>query len=150
MTGQAADSVTFHVPGPPVPKGRPRVGTNGKRPVVYTDQRTRDWEQLVALHCRSQAARKGVPVPIRGPVAVVLVFHLERKGNLSEYPDGDKSDIDNLAKAVLDGVQTSGVIGNDRQVVDLHACERWADSVGAGVTVTILRPDTWPRIWAIT
>lgn len=89
------------IPGPPVPKGRPRSTRAGG---VYTPQRTRDYEESVAWACRQARVAHGA-----GAVAVRIRF-MARRG---------RGDIDNLAKSVLDGLVMGGAIDDDRQVVRL-------------------------------
>lgn len=101
------------VPGHPVPKGRPRLGRGGH---VYTPEATRAWEELVATYWRLQAG----DTTFDGKVAVTLTFR---------FHGGTKGDIDNLQKAILDGL--NGVAWrDDRQVwqltahiMDGHECE---------------------------
>lgn len=88
----------FTVPGPPIPKARPRQGKNG---IFYTPKRSRDAEALVA----ERAALCGYTY--EGPVKVEIDFY------------GGRGDIDNLAKTVLDGMQKAGVFSNDSQVQQL-------------------------------
>ena len=94
---EAAESISFSVLGPPVPKGRPRFC----RGVAVTPARTRKYESLVRKvaewHCGHW--RKD------GLYRVTLVF----------TGASPSADLDNLAKAALDGME--GVaFDNDRQV----------------------------------
>ncbi len=112
--------LSFTIPGVPVPKGRPRFA--GKH--AYTPPRSRDWERHVwACAARELGARSW---PRASRVRARLVF----------YGASPTSDTDNLAKAILDGLQ--GVLyENDRHVVELH-CERHeADERGPRAVVTI-------------
>ena len=78
---------SFRVPGVPVPKARPRVTYHGGKAKAYTPHRTRDYERLVAMSYDGPL--------YKGKVAVDLTFYL---------PDRRRVDIDNLIKAVLDGL----------------------------------------------
>ena len=99
-TGSSAvSSVSFFVPGAPVPKARPRVTRQGH---AYTPARTVDWEDLVGWWAK--IAMKGRPTFI-GPLNVELGFQGARKN----------SDSDNLAKAVLDGMNRI-VYDDDKQI----------------------------------
>lgn len=99
MTGAPFELV---VPGPPVPKGRPRRGAGGR---MYTPPRTRSAEEVVAWHARAAG------VTFREPVDVVLVF----------CEAGARGDLDNLAKLTLDGIVKGELLLDDRQVVALTA-----------------------------
>jgi crossover junction endodeoxyribonuclease RusA len=90
------------IPQRAVPKGRPRVTTNG----TYTPERTKAWEakvgwEFVELH--------GKPL-IEGEVLMALTFSGARAAQ----------DVDNLAKGVLDAL--NGIAyADDRQVTRLVA-----------------------------
>jgi Holliday junction resolvase RusA-like endonuclease len=101
----------FVVPGPPVPKGRPRFG-NGR---AFTPKKTRDYEE----HVRSQAAfAMGGCGPLRKPrwlktdqpVAMMLRIF---------WPDARRRDIDNNIKCILDSANGL-VFDDDSQVSELH------------------------------
>lgn len=96
--------ITFDVPGQPVPKQRPRVV--GKQ--AFTPARTRIYEQQVGWLARR--AVDGME-PFADDVSLRLLFR--RSGKL-------RADLDNLVKAVLDGL--SGVLfEDDRQIVYIEA-----------------------------
>lgn len=94
-----AAMIAFTVPGHPQPKQRPRFG----RRSVYTPEATRAYEKFVG-YCARQAMQGEM---LRGPVAVDMVVWTR-----------GKADVDNLAKAVLDGMR--GIVyEDDSQVVHL-------------------------------
>ena len=96
--------VAFELHTRPVPKGRPRFG-NGR---TYTPARTVAYETAVNLACRNAMHGRA---PHDGDVALVALF---------EQRDAKASDVDNLAKALLDGIE--GVaFTNDRQVMEIRA-----------------------------
>lgn len=120
----------FTVPGRPVPKGRPRVvqrtepqldGSEQTRTVAYTPTATRDWEETVA-----QVAQLHVHCPLDGPVSVELEF----------AGASANADLDNLTKAVLDGLN-SVVFVDDRQVDRLVVVRNRRDGCAAGVQVRV-------------
>lgn len=107
------------VPDEPVPKGRPRIGRNGR---AYTPKKTRKWEEAAAL--MMAAAHQGEP--LSGPLRVVVSVTLDRPKNLQRKKDCDgrawapvRPDADNFAKAALDALQAAGVIADDGLVVEL-------------------------------
>lgn len=111
--------ITFTVPGPPAPKGRPRVG-KGR---TYTPAKTKAAEQQVAWLCRA-AMRGRKPIP--GPVAVELTFTM---------PNRRRIDVDNLAKLVCDSI--NGIAyDDDSQIIDLRATKRFDGEPGTLVTIT--------------
>jgi len=94
-------SVTIEVPGRPIAWARPR--SHGSR--HFTPQRVLDAEEAIAWHIR---AKLGAGFPTTDQlIAVRLVFWTTR---------ALRGDVDNYAKLVLDGLEKSGVIENDRQV----------------------------------
>lgn len=112
--------VAFTIPGPPIPKGRPRVTKTG---VAFTPKRTRDYERHVkfwAMH----AMKGGEPTQDDVRMSVKLYF-------------GDKRrrDIDNAAKAVLDGCN-GAVYQDDSQIVRLEV-ERAYDKVNPRAEVEV-------------
>ena len=120
MAVATAKSLRIVVPGEPVAKERPRV--NMKTRTVYTPKTTKAYEQVVALTARAAGVKFGTDRLI-----VDLGFKVtSRKGK----------DIDNLIKAVLDGLMKGGVLKDDRQVVELHATVEVVDDL-PGVTVAV-------------
>lgn len=94
--------VRLVVPGRPV--AWERVRTNQGR--FFKPKRTRDYEESVAWECRTQNAVIG-----NAECAVWIEFCSIRKLT---------GDLDNYAKAVLDGLQIGGMIADDRQVKELN------------------------------
>ena len=98
-------------------KRRPRVTVRGGHAAAYTDAKTRADEAAVA------AAYKGDHYPAPVPVAVRIDIYraLPKRTpiKVQAQPDTLKPDVDNIAKAILDGL--NGVAyDDDAQVVDLH------------------------------
>lgn len=81
--------VTFTIDGEPVAKERPRFGGGKGQP--RTPDKTRAFETSVGL--MAMVAMRGIDV-MTGDVACRLTFWVKR----------DNKDIDNMAKAVLDGL----------------------------------------------
>jgi len=140
---------TMFIPGKPVPKGRPRgrvVQRPGKKAFVqfYTDSSTVQWESTVAQVLRQQAARLGLPLPFVGRCLVHLRFNLEKPKSTPKsvmFPVKSRTDVDNLAKAVLDGMQNAQILINDNIVTDLTVTKRYADDdhpLGVEVEITAL------------
>ena len=136
-----AESFEFHVAAMfadgtrgPVPKARARTG--GKR---RDHMRTKQWEALVrdtaALHARGRE-------PLRGMLNVQLTFGMPMPKSWSTTRawgnkgclHGKRPDVDNLAKAVMDGLQ--GVLFiDDGQVAVLTAEKRYAFEPGVSIFV---------------
>lgn len=113
-----------------VPKGRPRFSTVGKFPKVYTDKKTRDFENRVA-----EVAKSYIQEPLKGALAVRITIYKKipkswTKSKKEKAEQGllavtTKPDIDNYAKSILDGM--NGVaFEDDSQIVQLTLEKRFA------------------------
>jgi hypothetical protein len=108
-------SLTFEVPGVPVPKGRARSTRSGHH---YTPAKTRTYETLVAWHARK--AMKGAKA-LTCPIDLEVYFDLpipKSWGFLKrKLADEDclkhvtKPDADNLLKSIKDGC--NGIVWHD-------------------------------------
>lgn len=83
----------------PVPKARPRLGVNGR---LYTPRETKEFEELVGWYTRSV---------VRNPTEKPVRVHIDIFSKT-------RADIDNIAKAILDGLNGVAFL-DDRQVVEL-------------------------------
>jgi len=117
----------FVVPGAPIPWAR--TGGHGK--VRFTPARVRSYEAKVAA-C-AQAA--GVE-PLSGPIALTIGFYLPRPKRLLRRKDPDRAlpcdrrpDLDNLVKAIKDGL--GGVAyADDGQVAQVLATKLYHERGG--------------------
>ncbi|HFI0463225.1 TPA: RusA family crossover junction endodeoxyribonuclease [Streptococcus suis] len=100
----------IYIPGPVVPKGRPRFVLNKYtgRPDVYTPKRTKDYEKHV-----SNCAKAVVKNPIEGYIQVTIKIYFAptkswTKKKKEQAHNGEikphVADIDNMAKSILDGL----------------------------------------------
>ena len=116
------ESIAFTVPGRPVPKGRPRF--NRRTGNAYTPAKTREYEKLVAT--KAAEAAIGRELPLTGPVAVQLTFDYTKGAMLARVKllpasplqswHTARPDIDNVTKAILDGISKAGLLSDDAQV----------------------------------
>lgn len=129
-------TVTFHVPGIPVPQGSlrafmPRVG---KHPIVTADNaKLRPWRSLVT--CCAKQAWSGPPT--WGAVDITLTFCFSKPKSYPknrELPHTKRPDVDKLARGMLDAL-TGVVFHDDSQVVCLEAVKRYADVPGCHVAI---------------
>ncbi len=101
---------SFEVPGRAVPKGRPRFS----RGHVFTPKKTLDYEAHVAKHA---VFPEGWPLDADYAVEISIYYDTNVIG-----------DIDNICKALLDGLNGhGGAWGDDKQVFKLVAERRWLD-----------------------
>lgn len=152
------------VPGPPVPKGRPKFSRQGGQVRTRTPKRTQAWQALAVQHLR--AARLGAwswqgyrahpgipeawPAPgavAVGPVAVEVLAVFKRPKRLERRADpagpiqhDKRPDADNLGKAALDALQQAGWLVDDGQVATLTCRKWWAPKsweIGPGVRIVM-------------
>ena len=97
-------------------EGRPvaweRVRTNQGR--FFTPAATRQYEEAVAWTARASRQTMGTA---KCAVWIEFCIKLGPRGDPEKQKRGD---LDNYAKAVLDGLQKGGVLENDKQVIELH------------------------------
>ncbi len=128
--------IGFTVHGPPVPKGRPRLTRGGH---AFTPGRTKAYERRVALMALQAVCwlPEGRPSwPTEAWYSVCLDIHT---------PDRRIPDVDNVAKAIIDGAQ--GVLWeNDRRVIRIIAELKTVCSVEPRVDVSVAVIDA-PTGW---
>ena len=133
------DSVTFFVPGKPQGKSRPRFG-NGK---AYTDAQTREYEERIAWNYRRIAGGFRFPDDVFLRVRVQQQMPIPQSASKARkvemlgggtFPSA-KPDLDNVVKAVLDGL--NGVAyKDDVRVVGIHSVKIYSDNPGVLVEVS--------------
>ncbi len=110
---------TIVIPGRPRPKERPRLGAK-----TYTPKATKDHQDVIGQY--ANIAMRGAMFP--GPVSISIVF----------FVHGKSGDIDNLAKAALDGM--NGIVyADDVQIKDLRLRLLAADGKHNQGTIIIIQ-----------
>jgi Holliday junction resolvase RusA-like endonuclease len=131
-------SITFSVPGNPVPQPRVRVSTRGgfARAYVPSKHPVHDYRTQLAM-----AARLAGLTDTGEPLDVVIdaVFerpksHLLKSGVKKTAPRLPRPDVDNVAKAVLDSLQD--VMGDDSLVARLVVAKSWGAEARTTVRVS--------------
>ena len=140
------DPLVFSMSGTPRSKGRPRATVRGSFATVYTDAETRKYEASVGEI--GKAAMSG-RAPFTGALSVSLRFRFEPAKSLSkraraallsgEAPFIGTKDVDNLAKAVLDGLNAV-CFADDRQITRLFVTKTAAEKPGVDVRIEPLEP----------
>jgi Holliday junction resolvase RusA-like endonuclease len=138
----------FTIPGPPVPKGRPKftVITAGRKRIVrtYTPAETVEAERLVRL-----AARKVKPAKLLdGPLSIEFLFvmpRLVKHAKLTVLPTWCTGviDIDNCEKLVQDALNEYLYV-DDRQIVRKRSEQIYGDNPRTEVTIRTLTEDEAP------
>jgi Holliday junction resolvase RusA-like endonuclease len=156
--------LAFSMSGEPRGKGRPRVDTRGAFPRMHTDSKTIKYEASITREARAQMAGRE---PLEGPLSVSLRFRMpipksaakRAKAAMAagEIAHCGPPDVDNLAKAVLDGIATDAlmrrkaktveerqaarvVFRNDSQIVRLFVTKIYAEQPGVDVRIEAFQP----------
>lgn len=129
--------VTFTIPGIPVGKGRPRFMKNGH---TYTPQKTRDYESKVVQCWQCQSGKgfaAGVPLVAHITAYFPLPKSLSKKrvAELDGTPHVKKCDADNLAKAILDALNTHAY--QDDSAIAFLTVRKYQTTGASRVEVTI-------------
>ena len=129
--------ITFHVDGNPVPQPRPRVSTRGAFAKAYVPAKhpVHEYRSRIARAARAAGLAWG-DQPVT--VAITATFgrprsHYRKVGVKPTAPPLPRPDCDNLAKAVLDGLQ--GVMGDDTRVARLAIQKAWGSEGSTTVTI---------------
>lgn len=131
----------FSIPGAPVAKGRARFARRGNFVTTFTPEKTLNFEGRVG-YAGSDAMRGREPVD--GPLVLSLDVRLPIPASWSKKKQEEaasgrlrpcgRPDVDNFAKAVLDGL--NGVVWrDDSQVVELRASKHYSVSPRVDVLV---------------
>lgn len=121
------------VRGEPAPKGSMKcVGRGGRHQLVPDDKtgRLKPWVERLTAAARSGADRlQGSVAPAQQPVGVQATFYVTRPASSRRpMPSVRGADLDKLARALLDALQSGGVVVDDAQVCDLWLSKRYADA----------------------
>ena len=140
--------IEFFVPGTPVGKGRPRAARRGAGVVMFTPEKTADYEALVSATAAAALAGAmriiGTSQLLDGPLEAVLEMRFPAPASWSKAKrtralagiewHTSKPDADNVAKAVLDAC--NGVVfRDDSQIVILIATKAFSEEPGVRVVI---------------
>jgi Holliday junction resolvase RusA-like endonuclease len=134
-------SFTFTVPGEPRGKGRPKATSRGSFVRLYTDAKTASYENLVRL-CAVEAMGDLEPFKSAVSVEVVAMLAIPKSTPKKVLPGmlsgaispTKKPDLDNVIKAVLDGLNTVAFT-DDALVVELIGHKFYGEEPRLVVTV---------------
>jgi Holliday junction resolvase RusA-like endonuclease len=116
--------------GDPAPQGSM---TCKARHVTKPNLQPSNEKELKAWRSRVEKAGRALPVTgLVGPLRVVATHTIARPRTVPlrvrAWPMVVSADVDKLARALLDGLASSGVFGNDAQVCGLTVWKRYPDS----------------------
>lgn len=133
--------ISFSVDINPTPKGRPKFARRGNFVRAYTPKKTADYETEIKTQAQAMMNRD----PLETPIAVYLCFRLpvpkshSKKRNEACLSGAEKPtkkpDLDNLAKAVLDGLNEV-VWRDDSQIVSLRLTKVYSTVPGINIVIS--------------
>lgn len=113
----------------PVPKQRPRLS----KFAVYTPKKTTDYENLIAFEWK----RRYKDLILKNAVKLDLLFCFKKAKSCKKDYHTQRPDIDNLEKAILDGLNKTAFV-DDCQVVEMKSKKVFSDTDKILITVTEL------------
>lgn len=133
--------IAFTIPGQPQGKGRPRIGRVGLHARLFTPAKTVSYEGLVA-HSASMAMAGRPMLDVAVAVRLWIDCQIpaswshkkQRQALAGELYPATKPDIDNVVKAVFDGLNGT-LWRDDVLVVDCRVRKRYAATPGVRVEV---------------
>lgn len=133
--------IAFTIPGPPIGKGRARVGKVGNHARLFTPAKTVSYEGLVATVAQKAMGKTpllegalSVRMWIDCPIPASWSQKKQRMALAGEIYPTTKPDKDNIIKAIYDGC--NGIVWHDDvQIVDGWQRKRYASKPGVRVEV---------------
>lgn len=113
----------------PIPKARPRLS----KFAVYTPKKTADYEKLIAYEWK----RRYKNLILKNAVKLDLLFCFKKAKSCKKDYHTQRPDIDNLEKAILDGLNKIAFV-DDCQVVEMKSQKVFSDVDKIVITVTEL------------
>lgn len=117
----------------PQPTPRPRVKRMGGvyYPSNYLAYKQALVEQLVANHSDELFAASERPSVAMAELTFYFTYpkSTAKKNRIDHAPCRTKGDLDNLAKGVLDAMEQSGLIANDRELARLDVAKYWTTGI---------------------
>ncbi|MBG7616496.1 RusA family crossover junction endodeoxyribonuclease [Brevundimonas sp. BAL450] len=138
----------FTYDAPAVGKARPKFARIGGNVRTYTPKKTADYETAIGYAAKAAMLRSGEPLAVEEAVVVdILVeraplksWSRKKAAAMLGTPITGKPDIDNLAKAILDGMNGIAFL-DDAQVAGLVFWRRWSAVDRITVKVTAIEAD---------
>jgi Holliday junction resolvase RusA-like endonuclease len=120
------------IPGQPIGKGRPRIGSIQGKARAFTPQKTVRWEDAAVFAIGQAVGSPMLSFPLR--VDIVAVFERPKRMLGRKWPNRrevhtSKPDKDNVEKIVTDALQKAGVIRDDCLICDGSTSKRYANRI---------------------
>lgn len=123
--------IEFRVYGNPVAQGRPRFFRKGNFVGAYDPQKSKSWKETI----KWQALENGARI-MDGALSMSVYFFLQRPKSLPKkvIHHTKKPDLDNLLKAVKDGLK--GICyRDDSQIIVCSMSKEYGEQPGAMITI---------------
>lgn len=130
----------FFIEGEPAPQGSKRHVGHGR--MIESSKRVGPWRKRIATEMAAQMSAEGLQQLGDGPLSCRLTFYMPRPKRhyrtgryarllkpLAPTYSHVRPDVDKLARAVLDALTMSGIVGDDQQIAILLAVKKYAVSV---------------------
>lgn len=111
----------------PIPKARPRLS----KFAIYTPKKTADYEKLISFEWK----RRYKDLILKKAVKLDLLFCFKKAKSCKKDYHTQRPDIDNLEKAILDGLNKTA-FEDDCQVVEMKSKKVFSDTDKILITVT--------------
>lgn len=142
--------LAFSLNGEPRGQGRPRATARGGYASIYKDPKSRKYEASVRAVALAQMAGAQ---PLEGPLSVSIRFRMpipksatkRAKAAMAsgEVAHTGRPDLDNLAKAIFDGLN-GAAFGDDAQIVRTFLSKIYAEQPGVDIRVEAYAPQATP------
>lgn len=135
-------NIEFTFYGEPVAFKRPRA--HGK--FHFNDHRYANYKKAFssAILASNHQHLKDIPAPKTKDRSRYLNFN-RYKLQVRAYCSHDRSDTDNLGKVVMDALQDSGLIADDRQIIKLTV-EKFIDKINPRIAFRLVQTQSWEQL----
>lgn len=136
------ESISFFVPGIPIPEGSLRVliGKLGRPFITHVNQdKLEAWRRAIALVAVHEARKAGWKLPLDEPVMAAAVFTLKQPKTPRFLSPAVKPDLDKLGRAVGDGLcprRGQRLLIEDSRIIAWTLVKQYGDRPGVRITIS--------------
>ena len=138
------NEVSMTLPFDPTPKGRPRFSVHYNHVMTHTPPKTKAFESQIGFYYRSEGGikfDKGIPLRVSIAFGMPIPKSASKKAKIDMQADIKKNtcnpDLDNLTKAVLDGLNEVAWY-DDAQIVQLNVEKKYSGKPFIHITISEL------------
>lgn len=135
-----AETLTFFVPGLPVPQGSMNVSEDGH--VYHKQPGLAKWRNTVGFFAERAMRQRGWELPLNEPLEVRVYFYLPKPKRAKWWWPAVKPDLDKLTRAIGDALSPkrgSKALFEDSRIVKWRQSKYYAADGATGVAVTLVR-----------